>query len=187
MMSRARIAVGFALGSFLMIAAAVVATAEAQTKDQAQLTAPVPALLSPLAEYSLDRLSATRERPLFSPNRRPPPPPPVIVATRPPPAPPPNVTVLGIVMDAEEARAIVQTGGSEVRRVRIGDDIGGWKVVQIEQRLLVLSLDNRSASFTMFGSPALGRPNDPTPKAPAKHREAAPAMQAPVQRDRRGD
>jgi general secretion pathway protein N len=187
MMSHAWIAVGFALGSFLMIAAAVVATAEAQTKDQAQLTAPVPALISPLAEYSLDRLSATRERPLFSPNRRPPPPPAVIVATRPPPAPPPNVTVLGIIMDADEARAIVQTGGSEVRRVRIGDDIGGWKVVQIDQRLLVLSLDNRSASFTMFGSPALGSPNDAAPKAPAKHREAAPAMQAPVQQDRRGD
>jgi general secretion pathway protein N len=187
MMSRASIL----LVSALIAGGAAVVRAEAQTKDQAQLTAPAPALISPLAEYALDRLSATRERPLFSPNRRPPPPPAVIVATRPPPAPPPNVTVLGIVMDAEDACAIIQTGGSsEVRRVRIGDDIGGWKVVQIEQRLLVLSLDNRSVRFTMFaspGSPALGSPNDPPPKAPAKHREAAPAMQAPVQRDRRGD
>jgi general secretion pathway protein N len=184
MMSRASILLVCAL----IAGDAAVAPAEAQTKDQSQLTAP--ALISPLAEYSVDRLSATRERPLFSPNRRPPPPPAVIVATRPPPAPPPNVTLLGIVMDAEDARAIVQTGGSEVRRVRIGDDIGGWKVVQIEQRLLVLSLDNRFARFTMFaspGSPTLGSPNDAAPKAPAKHREAAPAMQAPTRRDGRGD
>src|SRR5262249_59937389 len=89
---------------------------------------PPPAgLASPLAVHSLDRLSATRERPLFSPSRRapaPPPPPP----PRPPPPPPepPNVTLVGIVMDAGEARAIVQSGPkNEVRRVRTGDDIGG--------------------------------------------------------------
>src|SRR5262249_16117207 len=34
------------------------------------------ALPSPLAAQPLDRLSGTRERPLFSPTRRPPPPPP---------------------------------------------------------------------------------------------------------------
>ena len=32
----------------------------------------------------------------------------------------------------------------------IGDDIGGWKVVQIEGRRLVLSLDGRLATFTLF-------------------------------------
>jgi hypothetical protein len=175
-----------------MVGASIVARAQAPAPAQAASTAPAAsAPASPLAALSLDRLSATRDRPLFSPTRRPPPPPPpVTVLPKAPPAPP-NVTLLGTVMDAEDARAIVQTGGSanEVRRVRIGDDIDGWKVTQIEQRLLVLSHDNRSASFTMFaspGSPALGKPNDPAPKAPAKHREAAPAMQAPVNRDRKG-
>jgi hypothetical protein len=42
---------------------------------------------------------------------------------------------------------------NEIRRVRIGDDVGGWKVAQIEGRRLVLSLDSRLAIFTMFGRP----------------------------------
>jgi hypothetical protein len=84
------------------------------------------------------------------------------------------VTLLGIVMDAEEARAIVQIApANEVRRVRMGEDIGGWKVVQIEQRKLVLSLDSRSATFTMFGG------DNNLPKAPVKRREASPASPPP--------
>ena len=84
------------------------------------------------------------------------------------------MTVLGVVMDAEDARAIVQIApANEMRRVRIGDDIAGWKVVQIEQRRLVLSLDgNRSATFTMFGGAVQ---ENALPKTPAKHREASPA------------
>jgi hypothetical protein len=46
--------------------------------------------------------------------------------------------------------------------VRIGDDIGAWKVTQIEERKLVLSLNDRSATFTLFagqhGGPGEGQP-----------------------------
>jgi general secretion pathway protein N len=110
---------------------------------------------NPLEAQPLDRLSATRERPLFSPTRRPTPPPPP-----PPPeaAPvavvpqPPNVQLFGIVMDDEGARAIIRAGTEKVDRVQIGDDIGGWKVSQIEGRRLVLSLDGRFATFTLFSN-----------------------------------
>jgi hypothetical protein len=133
-----------------------------QTKDQTQVqTTTGPA--SPLAAYPLDRLSATRERPLFSPGRRPParPPAPIIAAA--PPPPPPKLILFGIVMDADEARAVVGVGTADkTRRVRIGDDIGGWKVTQIEERQLVLSLDDRSATFTLFNGghagPGEGQP-----------------------------
>jgi hypothetical protein len=112
------------------------------------------ALPTPLAAQPFDRLSATREHPLFSPTRRPPPPPPQVVAAPeppPPPAPPPNVALFGIVMDGEEAHAVVQAGPAEkIRRVGIGDDIGGWKVAQIEGRRLVLALDGRIATIMMF-------------------------------------
>jgi hypothetical protein len=109
-------------------------------------------LPSPLAAQPLDRLSVTRERPLFSPTRRPPPPPPqVAAAPPPPPAPPPNVALFGIVMDGDEARAVVRAGPTEkIMRVGIGDDIGGWKVAQIEGRRLVLALNGRIATFMMF-------------------------------------
>jgi hypothetical protein len=122
----------------------------AQPSDQTTGT-----LANPLEAQPLDRLSATRERPLFSPTRRPTPPPPP-----PPPeaAPvavvpqPPNVQLFGIVMDDEGARAIVRAGTEKVDRVQIGDDIGGWKVSQIEGRRLVLSLDGRFATFTLFSN-----------------------------------
>jgi hypothetical protein len=120
----------------------------AQPTDQTTGT-----LANPLEAQPLDRLSATRERPLFSPTRRPTPPPPP-----PPPeaAPvavvlqPPNLQLFGIVVDDEGARAIVRSGAEKVDRVQIGDDIGGWKVAQIEGRRLVLSLDGRLATYTLF-------------------------------------
>jgi general secretion pathway protein N len=131
--------------------------ARTQTKDQAQVQGPPPA--SPLAAHPLDRLSATRERPLFSPGRRPPAPPPapiVAASPPPPPPPPPKLVLFGIVMDADEARAVVGGMGGKPRRVRIGDDIEGWKVTQIEERQLVLSLDDRSATFTLFSGQGAG-------------------------------
>jgi general secretion pathway protein N len=109
---------------------------------------------SPLAGQKLDHLSATRERPLFSPTRRPPPVPPTIVQgppPPPPPPPPPDVALLGVVMDGEQARAVIRASPADkMTRVTIGDDVGGWKVAQIEGRKLVLSLDGRLATFVMF-------------------------------------
>jgi hypothetical protein len=136
---------------------------------------------SPLAGEPLDRLPATRERPLFSPTRRPPPPPPVVVHSPqppPPPPPPPNVALFGVVMDGDEARAIVRTGAvADVRRVRVGDDIGGWRVAQIDGRRIVLVLDGRIATFTMFaGNGATGAPRR-GPEAPQVGETAPPASQ----------
>jgi general secretion pathway protein N len=116
---------------------------------------PTGTLANPLEAQPLDRLSATRERPLFSPTRRPipppPPPPPEAAAVAVVPQPP-NLQLFGIVVDDEGARAIVRSGAEKVDRVQIGDDIGGWKVSQIEGRRLVLSLDGRFATFTLFSN-----------------------------------
>jgi len=112
------------------------------------------ALANPLAASPLDHLSATRERPLFAPTRRPPPPPPaptVRQAEAPPPAPPPSLVLLGIVTEADGARAMVRTQASDkVIRARVGDDIAGWTVAQIETRRVILSHDDRSVSYTLF-------------------------------------
>jgi hypothetical protein len=54
-------------------------------------------------------------------------------------------------MDGESARAVVRTGAdSKMLRAQIGDDIEGWKVSQIDGRKVVLSLDGRFATFTLF-------------------------------------
>jgi hypothetical protein len=99
-------------------------------------------------------------------------------------------------MDDEEARAIIQTGPpSVIRRVRIGDDIGGWKVSQIEPRRLVLSLEDRLATFTMFrerGTVARQQGNAAREEgnAPAKPLEAprpfVPGRETSVTRPGRG-
>jgi hypothetical protein len=66
-------------------------------------------------------------------------------------------------MGADDARAVVGVETADkTRRVSIGDDIGGWKVTQIAERRLVLSLDDRSATYTLFSGqhadPSNGQP-----------------------------
>jgi hypothetical protein len=166
----------------------------AQPSDQSNGT-----LVNPLEAQPLDRLLATRERPLFSPTRRPTPPPP----PPPPEAAPvavvpqlPNVQLFGIVVDDEGARAIVRSGAEKVDRVQIGDDIGGWKVSQIEGRRLVLSLDGRFATFTLFSNdngqqapretePQAGPVTNQAPSAPQANAPPATETQSNAPRRRR--
>jgi hypothetical protein len=135
---------------------------------------PFAVLSNPVVAQSIDSLSATRERPLFSPTRRPPArpaaaPPPLV--RRADPAPPPSlpgVVLLGVVIGADTARAVVRSEAADkTLRVGIGDDIGGWRVSQIERHELVLSLGDRSATFKIFDSAKTTEPPpsvEPSPK-----------------------
>ena len=108
---------------------------------------------NPLAARPIDLLSDTRDRPLFSPHRRPPPPPappPVRVVAAPPPVPPPNIVLMAIVTDDGVPQAVVRTHEKAIG-ARVGDEIAGWKVTQIEPRRLVLASDYREVSFDLFG------------------------------------
>jgi hypothetical protein len=111
-------------------------------------------LSNPLAAQSMERLSATVDRPLFSPSRRPTLIPPVGQDAEPPqapPPPPPSLVLSGVVMDGQSARVVVLVGAEgRILHARIGDEIDGWKVSQIEGRRLVLSLGGRFATFTLF-------------------------------------
>jgi hypothetical protein len=167
--SGARLARQGSLAALLALTPAFVAAADVAPQGDAQQPA---APAAPLAIQPLDGLRALRERPLFSPTRRPPPPPPV-AERRPeppsPPPPPPNIALYAVVVDGNEARAVVRTApGADVIRVHPGDDIGGWTVARIETQRLVLSLDGRLATFTMFAGnsrgdvPAAG-PSPPSP------------------------
>jgi hypothetical protein len=113
---------------------------------------------NPLAGLSLDKLSVTRSRPLFSPSRHPPavaaaPAAPVTVRREEPrpDIPPPNITLFGIVSDPDGVRAVIRLQSNQMRRVRVGDEVAGWTVSQIEPRRLVLTLDKRTAVFVLFG------------------------------------
>ena len=151
---------------------------------------------NPLWAVTLDQLPATRDRPLFSPSRRPPPRPEAprveIVAAIPAPAPrqPPSVVLLGTVTDADGTWALVRAGGAEkITHARLGDEISGWRVSEIEARRLVLSSDDRSVSFALFAH--MGGANDSGPRNPA---DSVPVARTPdtraqtfaQERDRRG-
>jgi len=121
---------------------------------------------NPVELQPLQGLTATHERPLFSPTRRPPAKivAPLVVEHEPPPAPPPpppSVVVLGIVSENGEARAAIRSAdkrltekrsADKVLRVRAGDDVGGWTVARIEPRRLVLTQGERSVDFVLFGA-----------------------------------
>jgi hypothetical protein len=96
----------------LGFASIYVTGANAQSQDQ-----PAGILGNPLQAQSLDGLSATRDRPLFSPDRRPPAPPPRPVERAPEaPAAPPDVTLLGIVVDGERVRGASAICGHNGKR-----------------------------------------------------------------------
>ena len=107
---------------------------------------------NPLWAVPLASLSATRERPLFSPSRRPPetaaPPPPPRVAAAPPPPPvvavaeTPPFTLLGTVLGAGGNFAVLlNTSTNEVRRVRQGGNEAGWTAQKVDPRATVLTKD----------------------------------------------
>jgi len=148
------------------------AVAIAQAQDR-----PAAAPSNPVAAQSLAQLSTILDRPLFSPSRRPPTPPPapapIVQAAEPPapPPPPPNLVLFGVVMDGEGARAVVRAGADKkLVRAQIGDEIDGWKVSQIEGRKVVLSLDGRFATFTLF-SDDRGKSESAEGPAPAGERK----------------
>jgi hypothetical protein len=175
------------LGRLWMAASLALGSAPAVAIDLIPQPQPAAVPANPLVMQPLDGLSATRDRPLFSPSRRPPPPPVAVVREPALPPPPPNVAFLGVVMDGSEAIAVVRARPSGAfTRVQIGDDVGGWKVSQIAGRQLVLSLEGRFATFTLFSGegtnqPAGGNPisksvprqNQPQPVTPGKHRQAS--------------
>ncbi len=143
--------------------------------------APAAVLDNPVATLSLDHLEATRERPLFAPSRhrrqpvvlsvrQPPPPPPA------PPAPPPKIELHGTIVNADQALAIILSPtDNQTLLVHLGDEIAGWKVTEIDERKLVLTLDNRTAEYAIFVDKSTNdasapsqepQPDQPTPSPP---------------------
>jgi hypothetical protein len=150
-----RLAAVGGLAVFAVVAAAAVGATGVRADDMAPAQDPAAALANPLAAHSLDEFAATRDRPLFARGRRQPDPPaPATVASLPPEPPaPPDVAFFGTLVDSEGASAIVRGAPSDkVMHVHVGDKIHGWTIERIDDRQLVLSLEDHSATFTMFNA-----------------------------------
>lgn len=118
---------------------------------------------NPLWEVPIKNLTATRDRPVFSPSRRPPPP---VVAVTPhvPPRPPekparPQLTLLGTVLSAaEEGRAVNAADGigvfldqtnSIVVRLKTGDYHNGWFLRSVQGREATLQKDRETVVLAL--------------------------------------
>src|SRR5262245_15736453 len=115
---------------------------------------------NPLWAIPLATLSGTRERPIFSPSRRPPPPPvaAVTVAQPPPPPPPksppperPQLSLVGtIVADDDQSFGIFldQTTRTSLR-LKIGEDHLGWKLRSIHGRDVTFERDRQTTILSL--------------------------------------
>ncbi|WP_244486401.1 MULTISPECIES: hypothetical protein [Bradyrhizobium] len=122
--------------------------------------APTPRPLSanPLWGIPLTTLSNTRDRPVFSPSRRPPPavvaepevskpvpPPPRKVATEPPP-----LSLVGTISGDDESFGIfLDQSNKTALRLKIGDDFQGWKLRTIKAREATMEKDEHEAVLTL--------------------------------------
>ncbi|MDI4236766.1 hypothetical protein OZ411_28545 [Bradyrhizobium sp. Arg237L] len=120
--------------------------------------APVrPLSANPLWGIPLTQLSNTRERPVFSPSRRPPP---VAVAepvvTRQPPPPrkkeaePPQLSLVGTIAGDDEGFGIfLDQSTNAALRLRVGEDFQGWKLSAIRGREVTMEKDEQGAVLTL--------------------------------------
>jgi len=148
---------------------------------------------NPLWTVPLSRLTATRERPLFSPSRRPPPPVVVAKAAPPPPPPPPKppelekppLTLTGTILGAAGEGIGFFTMLSDLKplRLKVGEDHKGWILREVRQRQAVLEKSGQGNAVLELPRRDLnkGGPN----KTDAENRPAEPP--AAAQPDRKAE
>jgi general secretion pathway protein N len=125
---------------------------------------------NPLWAVPLSVLSATRDRPLFTPSRRAPAPVvagPVAAAPPPPPPPPsepeqPQLTLVGAIVGSNEGIAVFldQTNNSVIR-LRTGQDHLGWVLRSVKGREATLEKNQQSTTLELpvpGTGPAAGPP-----------------------------
>lgn len=143
---------------------------------------------NPLWGIPLRSMSATRERPLFAPSRRPPAPP---VAAAPPAPPPPSppappappaLTLVGTVLSGGERMAVfVDQGTKDVIRLRIGEGHAGWALHAIQSRAAILEQDGNKAVLALSPRHAevqqtasVPQPNEIAPSPPPSQQAEQP-------------
>jgi hypothetical protein len=145
---------------------------------------------NPLWAIPLAILSITRERPIFSPSRRPPPP---AAASAPVPKAPllqparverPQLSLVGTIIGEDRSFGIfVDQSTKAALRLRIGEDYQGWKLRSVQGRKATLERDQQTAvlSLPQPGTSATGQlptqvenvatvvPGDPPPRDGGRH------------------
>ena len=140
-------------GSALVLAANAATPPASATPDAPALTG------NPLWSVPLRSLGATRDKPIFSPSRRPPPPPVVNVqpvAVKPPPPPPstkpqrPNLSLVGTIIGDDQSIAVfVEQGSNNVIRLRTGEAHQDWTLRSVQGRAVILQNGAQQETFEL--------------------------------------
>ena len=111
---------------------------------------------NPLWGIPLSQLSETRDRPIFSPSRRPPP---VVAAVdpatvKPPPRKkemqPPQFSLVGTIASEDEGFGIFLDQSTKTAlRLKVGDDYQGWKLKAIRGREVTMQKDEQVAVLSL--------------------------------------
>jgi hypothetical protein len=112
---------------------------------------------NPLWGIPLTRLSGTRDRPIFSPSRRPPPP--AVAAEQAAPLPPPPrkkevrpppLSLVGTIAgDGESFGIFLDQSTKHALRLKLGENYQGWKLRAIRGREATMEMDQQEAILTL--------------------------------------
>jgi hypothetical protein len=112
---------------------------------------------NPLWGIPLTQLSGTRERPIFSPSRRPPPAPTVAVeeppASAPPPikeVEPPPLSLVGTIASDDASYGIFLDQSTRAAlRLKVGEDYQGWRLRTIQGREVTIEKDQHAVTLAL--------------------------------------
>jgi general secretion pathway protein N len=148
---------------------------------------------NPLWTVPLQELSATNERPIFTPARRPAQPPAVTmdqptIGAKPAPTPPdtPHLTLLGTVTAGDGAKGIGIFRDEIEKRalgLRLGEHHHGWAVRGVQRTSVTLEKDGESVVLTLAPDTANPAPPAVSPALPQPAAERPPVarrLEAPA-------
>jgi general secretion pathway protein N len=136
---------------------------------------PRPLSANPLWAIPLATLSNTRERPIFSPSRRPPPVQTPVVTAKPPAPPPPpprperpSLSLVGTVAgDGDSFGIFVDPATSTALRLKLGQDYQGWRLRTVQGRNVALERDQQTVVLSLPQPGLEGAIAAPVPELPA--------------------
>jgi hypothetical protein len=68
------------------------------------------------------------------------------------------MALIGIIADPEGSQALLRSESAKVIRVRVGEDVMGWRVAQIDAQQLTLTLGERAVSIALFAPKSASPP-----------------------------
>jgi general secretion pathway protein N len=156
--SAVQAAVGLAVDPLQRVPAAVEPSPAPGATAGAASNAPVG---NPLWAVPLSALSATRDRPIFSPSRRPPPPPVIAApaASPPKPTPPPEadrppLVLLGTVIgESRRIGVFLEEPTKKLIRLEPGEGHSGWLLRRVDRREVQFEKLHRAATLVLRAPP----------------------------------